>query len=212
MISEIDAAIFDMDGVIVDNHRYHLLAWEKFCDKHNLIFDKKKFTKQYFGKNNNDILTGLFGKELPNELIQKLGEEKEADYRELYRNDIKALEGLIEFMKHLKSSSKKIAIASSAPRSNINFVIEHTKIQSYIDVVVDGNMIKRGKPNPDIFLTAAGKLGTMPEKCVVFEDSFAGIEAAKRAGIKVIAVATTHSKEEHDKTIPIITDFTCLLK
>lgn len=203
--------IFDMDGVIVDNYLYHIDAWGEFCKRHGLNFEVEDFTRKYFGKNNTDILQALFGKSLSSTEIDMLGEEKEAIYRELYQPYIKPLDGLIDFMRELRIQGGKIAIASSAPQSNINFVVEKTCIKEYIDVSVNGNMVRLGKPNPDIFLKAAELLHIQPEKCLVFEDSFSGIQAAINAGMQVVALATTHKKEEHDPTITIISNFKELL-
>lgn len=203
--------IFDMDGVIVDNYLYHIDAWGEFCKRHGLNFEVEDFTRKYFGKNNTDILQALFGKSLSITEIDMLGEEKEAIYRELYQPYIKPLDGLVDFMKELRIQGGKIAIASSAPQSNINFVVEKTCIKEYIDVSVNGNMVRLGKPNPDIFLKAAELLRIQPGKCLVFEDSFSGIQAAINAGMQVVALATTHKKEEHDPTITIISNFKELL-
>jgi len=203
--------IFDMDGVIVDNYLYHIDAWGEFCKRHGLNFEVEDFTRKYFGKNNNDILQALFGKSLSSTEIDMLGEEKEAIYRELYQPYIKPLDGLLDFMRELRIQGGKIAIASSAPQSNINFVVEKTYIKEFIDVSVNGNMVRLGKPSPDIFLKAAELLRIQPEKCLVFEDSFSGIQAAINAGMQVVALATTHKKEEHDPTITIISNFKELL-
>lgn len=203
--------IFDMDGVIVDNYLYHIDAWGEFCKRHGLNFEVEDFTRKYFGKNNTDILQALFGKNLTGTEIDMLGEEKEAIYRELYQPYIKPLDGLLDFMRELRIQGGKIAIASSAPQSNINFVVEKTCIKEYIDVSVNGNMVRLGKPNPDIFLKAAELLRIQPGKCLVFEDSFSGIQAAINAGMQVVALATTHKKEEHDPTITTINNFKELL-
>lgn len=207
----IEGIIFDMDGVIVDNYLFHIDAWGEFCKRHGLNFESEDFTKKYFGKNNADILKALFGRILADAEVHQLGEEKEAIYRELYQPHIKPLDGLVNFMKELKILGKKIAIASSAPQSNIDFVVNNTGIKVYIDVTVNGNMVKLGKPNPDIFLKASELLGIQPANCLVFEDSFSGIQAAINAGMQVVAVATTHKKEEHNPKLTIISDFNAFL-
>lgn len=207
----IEGIIFDMDGVIVDNYLFHIDAWGEFCKRHGLNFESEDFTKKYFGKNNADILKALFGRVLADAEVHQLGEEKEAIYRELYQPHIKPLDGLVNFMKELKILGKKIAIASSAPQSNIDFVVNNTGIKVYIDVTVNGNMVKLGKPNPDIFLKASELLGIQPANCLVFEDSFSGIQAAINAGMQVVAVATTHKKEEHNPKLTIISDFNAFL-
>lgn len=201
-----------MDGVIVDNYLFHLEAWGKFCEKYGLNYSKEDFAARYFGKPNADILQGLFQKEMSKSEIKNLGEEKEAIYRKIYEPSIKPLPGLKLFLTRLKEEDKKIAIASSAPQSNIDFVVKHTGIKQYIDVMVNGDMVTKGKPNPDIFLMASSMLGIKSHKCVVFEDSFSGIQAALNAGMHVVAVATTHNINEHDKNLEIIKDFNSFKK
>ncbi len=210
--SEIKGAIFDMDGVIVDNYRYHLEAWAEFCRDHQIPFHRDSFTHQFFGKNNRDILNSLFGKILSDSDVRVLGEEKESIYRKLYSPHIKPLNGLISLLDFLKEQGIGIAVASSAPQSNIDFTIQNTGIGKYVDVMVNGDMVQRGKPHPDIFIKAAEMLNIYPGKCLVFEDSFAGIEAAKNAGMTVVAVATTHDKSEHLPNNLIICDFTEILQ
>lgn len=210
--SEIKGVIFDMDGVIVDNYKYHLEAWAEFCRDHQVPFHKNSFTHQFFGKNNRDILNSLFGKILSDSDVRVLGEEKESIYRKLYSPHIKPLNGLISLLDFLKKQGIGIAVASSAPQSNIDFTIQNTGIGKYVDVMVNGDMVQRGKPYPDIFIKAAEMLMLSPSKCIVFEDSFSGIQAATNAGMQVIALATTHKREEHNPNLTIIDDFTIFLK
>lgn len=210
-LSEIKGVIFDMDGVIVDNYTFHLDAWEEFCIEHQIAFSRETFTRQFFGKNNNDILNALFGRNLSGNEVRVLGEEKESIYRKLYSPHIKPLNGLIPLLDSLKEKGIRIAIASSAPQSNIDFTIQNTGIGKYVDVIVNGDMVQRGKPHPDIFLKAAEMLNINPSVCLVFEDSFSGIEAAENAGMTVVAVATTHGKSEHRPNNLIISDFTEIL-
>lgn len=204
---EYSAVIFDMDGVIVDNQKYHLLAWEQFCLKHSFQCVINTFSAQYFGKSNHEILNALSGQILTSDIALKLGEEKEEVYRKLYRNEIKPLNGLVELLKKLKSDNKLVAIASSAPISNIDFVLDSLSIRQYFDVIVDVSMVKNSKPDPEIYLKAADLLNVNPSKCLVFEDSHSGIKAALSAGMNVIAIATTHKKEELNPNLLKINDF-----
>jgi beta-phosphoglucomutase family hydrolase len=204
---EYNAVIFDMDGVIVDNHKYHLLAWEQFCLKHSFPCVISTFSAQYFGKSNHEILNALSGQILTSDIALKLGEEKEEVYRKLYRNEIKPLNGLVELLKKLKSDNKLVAIASSAPISKIDFVLDSLSIRLYFDVIVDVSMVKNSKPDPEIYLKAADLLNVNPSKCLVFEDSHSGIKAALSAGMNVIAIATTHKKEELNPNLLKINDF-----
>ena len=107
----------------------------------------------------------------------------------------------------LKSSGIKIALATSAPSVNVKFTLAKTGLRKYFKIIIDAKGVKRGKPYPDIFLKAAKNLKTKPSRCIIFEDTFHGIEAAKRAGMKVIAVATSHSAKEISHADLVIKDF-----
>jgi beta-phosphoglucomutase len=197
------AVIFDMDGVIVDNDVYHFRAWGELCKNYGLIE-----VKSWFGNTNPMILRNLFGNAINDEMIRKLGHEKEIIYREIYQSDIKAVNGLIQFLDNLNESGIAIAMATSAPTINVDFVLEHTAIRKYFHRIVDASMIREGKPSPEIYLKAAEVLQLEVSACLVFEDSFHGIESARRAGMKVVGVATTHSAEKLEGTAKNITDFT----
>lgn len=185
-----------MDGVIVDNHTYHVKAWEVFCQRHSLPFKETSFRAKYFGKNNFDILNGLMERSLTLKEIDVLGEEKEAIYRELYKQDITPVKGLKEFLIKLKSEGVKTAVGTSAPTSNLDFTIDSLDIRHLFDVIVDATGITKGKPDPEIYLKAARLLNVQPKHCIVFEDSISGIMAGQSAGMSVVSLLTTHSKEE----------------
>lgn len=201
------AVIFDMDGVIVDNMPFHREAWKRFFEKYNPGMEFSDFI-QHLGKPNRDLLRMLFGERISDEEVRALGEEKEAVYREIYAPHIVPLPGFIEFLKALKRNSIKTAIATAAPRANLDFLFEKIEVRGYFDVLVDVSEVEKGKPDPAIYLKAAEKLGFPPESCLVFEDSLAGIKAARNAGMKVIAVATTNPPEKLRDTDVIIKDFT----
>jgi beta-phosphoglucomutase family hydrolase len=201
------AAIFDMDGVIVDNMKYHKKAWEMFLKKHVPGMDVEEFSK-HFGKVNKDLLKIVFKREVSKEEESRLGEEKEALYREIYADDISPVEGLVGFLKELNENGVKAAVASAAPKINVDFVFEKTGLRQYFDVSIDANDVTHGKPDPEIYLKAAEKLNCLPEACLVFEDSIPGIQAGRNAGMKVIGVATSHPAEKLIDTELVIMDFT----
>lgn len=209
--SNYSSVIFDMDGVIVNNHKYHLRAWEEFCTKYGYEFDIKTFSERFFGKTNHEILQKLSNIDISKEESEMLGEEKEKIYRDLYIDVIKPLDGLVPFLQEIKSKGVATAVASSAPLSNINFVLDSLNIRDYFDAIVDASMVEHSKPNPAIYLKAASVLNVESSKCLVFEDSHSGIKAATDAGMHVIAVATTHSKEELTYNLRKIYDFRDLL-
>jgi beta-phosphoglucomutase family hydrolase len=205
------AFIFDMDGVVINNHTYHLKAWELFCNKYNFPFNPETFSHNFFGKSNSEIISILNKGEVSSISHDILGEEKEEIYRNLYTTSISPHTGLVDFLNKLKSHQKLIGLASSAPISNIDFVLNSLNLRRYFDTIIDVSMVKQSKPNPEIFLKAAFALGVPPKECIVFEDSHAGIKAAKSAEMDVIILSTTHKKEELNYDSLIIEDFKELL-
>jgi beta-phosphoglucomutase len=202
------AAIFDMDGVIVDNHTYHVRSWAEFCIAKNIPFDENTFRTKYFGKNTRDTFNGLLNFQLTEEEINNLGEEKEKIYREMYKDHITPVNGLIPFLISLKKTGIKTAVATSAPTSNLDFTLDTLGIRHLFDIVVDASGVVNGKPNPEIYLKASKLLNIPPSNCLVFEDSISGIMAGRNAGMNVIALITTHKKEELPSTSLAINDFT----
>lgn len=190
----IKALIFDMDGVVVHNDRYHYEAWYEYALKlgKEVSFDE---VKSWFGNNNAAILRNLTGKDLTASEIEFHANEKEQLYRKVYEKDIKAVDGLKEFLEHALGLGLKIGLATSAPPANVEFILEGTGLENFFDAITDDTQIQHGKPDPEIFLKTAEKLSVNPGNALVFEDSFHGIEAARRAGMKVVGVATTHEKE-----------------
>lgn len=201
------AAIFDMDGVIVDNMDYHAKAWEEFFKRYNPPMEFAEFM-QHFGRTNRDLFGVLFDRELTETEVERYGEEKEALYREVYAPHVKPVPGLIDFLKALKEKGFLTAVATSAPRVNLEFVFDRLPIRPFFDAAVDSSDVTIGKPNPEIFLKAAAKLNCTASQCVVFEDSFAGIQSGKNAGMKVVGLATSHPREKLEQTDLVIDDFT----
>ncbi len=201
-------AIFDMDGVVVDNHKYHFKAWMAFSKKYNFELNEKIYREQYNGKTNADLFHMIFGN-ISQEEMKRYADEKEGMYKELYAPDMKAHKGLIEFLEFLQKKRIKIALGTSAPTENVDFVLDSLKLRKYFEVIVDGPQVERGKPDPQVYLLCALKLGLDPKECVVFEDALLGLEAGERAGCKIVAVATSHEAYElKGKTDLIIHDFT----
>lgn len=207
MFSGICAVIFDLDGVIVDNMKYHRLAWEKFLEKYASWIDIKEFSR-HFGKRNEILLEMVFERRLSLKEVKSYGEEKESLYRELYAEDIETISGLLEFLKVLKKKKKKTAVASAAPPVNVDFVLDKTGIREFFNVVLNAEDVKRGKPDPEIYLKTAQMLACSPRSCLVFEDSIPGLQAAKNAGMKVTALTTTYPPAELRDADFIINDFT----
>ena len=187
--------IFDMDGVIVDNAVWHLEAFAEFGKRHGLVQTKEEYTK-YFGNTNQTIMNSLFNTQLPYNELYALAKEKEIIYRELYKPFIQPVEGLPAFLESASQLAIPIALATSAPLENVDFTLDSTGLRKYFSIISDASMVKNGKPDPEIYLLTAAKLGVQPGDCIVFEDSIAGIQSALGAGMRVIGVATTHKREE----------------
>jgi beta-phosphoglucomutase len=187
--------IFDMDGVVVDNAVWHLKAFAEFGKRHGLVQTKEEYTK-YFGNTNQTIMNSLFKTTLSLDKLNALAEEKEIIYRELYRPFIQPVEGLPSFLKNASDQAIPIALATSAPLENVDFTLDSTGLKKYFSIISDASMIKHGKPDPEIYLLTAAKLGVQPSDCIVFEDSIAGIQSGLSAGMRVIGVATTYKTEE----------------
>ncbi|MCC8089743.1 MAG: HAD family phosphatase [Rikenellaceae bacterium] len=201
------AVIFDMDGVLVDNRDIHIEAFEILCTKHGLPFDREKILRS-FGQLNEQIFEALLGKGvLTPAQVQEYGIEKEEIYREIFAKKIEPANGLIDLLKDLKSRGIKISVGSSGPLRNVQYVLDRCGIAQYFDAISNGDMVSKGKPDPEIFLLAAKLLGMEPEDCLVFEDAFVGIEAARRAGMNVVALATTFPKEVLKDYDMVISDF-----
>ena len=198
------AAVFDMDGVIIDSNPFHKVALRQFCEKYGYHLTDEELRSRIYGRTNKEWITNLFGRSLSKSDLDRYAEEKESLFRELYKNDIAAVAGLEDFLKKLRSNGFPIAIGTSAPRSNVDFVLQATGLGAYFDVILDESHVQHGKPNPEIYLNVAKALGYSPTQCLVFEDSLSGVEAAQQAGAKVVGITTTHSEEELNHT-----DFCC---
>jgi len=206
------ACLFDMDGVLVDNTDFHLDAWLKFAQQHGRPLTKEQYVENINGRVSADAMAYTFQRPIPPGELAALTEEKESIYRELYRPHLQPAPGLLDFLGALRAHNVKVAVGTSAPESNVRFTLDGLPLRPYFDAVVDASMVHHGKPDPEIYLTAAQHVGVEPARCVVFEDAFAGIEAGLRGGMVVVALATTHTHDELAGTgaALIVNDFTGL--
>lgn len=204
-LSEFRAVIFDMDGVIVDNHQAHFKAWMAFSHKYQFLLNEEIYLKKFNGKTNKDLFEMIFGP-LDQNRFEELVNEKEGMYQEIFSHELVEHKGLTPFLENLRDRNIKVALGTSAPTMNVDFILDRLNLRHYFDVIVDGLMVKRGKPDPEIYLTCKTLLGV--DKAIVFEDALLGIQAAKEAGCEVVGVATTHKREElKGKVDLIVSDF-----
>ena len=202
------AVIFDMDGVLVDNNPVHIEAWNIFADKLGFELTPEKIRNDLYGRTNADAFRRLYRNDLTEEEYRQLSQDKEALYRDIYKPNIKPVTGLISFLESMEKNGVPMAIATSAIPENVEFVTSELNIPQYFNVVVNETHVTKGKPDPQVYLLTAEKLGFDPSNCVVIEDSLSGVQSGLAAGCKVIGLTTTHTREELSNTHLIIDDFT----
>ena len=186
--------LFDWDGVIIDSSAQHERSWELLASEEGLTLPEGHF-KAGFGKKNEVIIPSLGWTQDPAE-IRRLADRKEELYRELVAAEgVLVLPGARELLAALKEAGIPRAVGSSTPRGNLDALFAVTGLDLLFDAVVCGSDVSHGKPDPEVFLKGASRLALCPERCVVVEDAFAGIEAARRGGMKVVGVATTNPLE-----------------
>jgi beta-phosphoglucomutase len=205
----IKAALFDMDGVLIDNARFHRQNWYAFAEQHGRSLTHAEYDQYINGRVAASALPYVLDRPLSPDEVATLGAALDANYRALYRPHLAPTPGLGTFLNWLRQQGIRCGVGSSAPPENIDMVLDGLGIRPYFDTLVNATMISRGKPDPEIYLTAADRLGTLPTECVVFEDAFSGIEAGLRAGMRVVALATTHTPAElaHTGADLIISNF-----
>jgi beta-phosphoglucomutase family hydrolase len=188
--------IFDWDGVVIDSSAQHVRSWELLSEEIGKPLPDGHF-KKGFGKKNQEIIPNLLRWSDDPIEIERLGDRKEELYRELVRDQgVRVLPGARELLSALREAGIPRSVGSSTPLSNLNALFAATGLGELFDAIVCGDDVKNGKPAPDVFLLAAQKLGLAPAGCLVIEDAHVGIAAAHAAGMKVLAVATTHPLEE----------------
>ncbi len=189
--NHLEAALWDMDGVIADTAEYHYLAWRDVFAKKGVDFTMEEFMS-YFGQRHDTIIIDTLGSTVPPAELIAINTEKQANYRHRVAGHIQPLPGAITLIRSLQEHGIKQAIASSAPQENILIIIQGLCIEDCFQAIVQGTEVPEGKPSPQIYLLAADKLEVRPANCVVFEDAMAGVDGAKRAGMKCVAVTNSH--------------------
>lgn len=182
--------IFDMDGVLIDSARPHLESWLRLGKENDQPITDEA-VRRTFGRQNRDIIPTLFGS-VGDQRMQELADRKEAIYRDLVRENPPVVDGAIDLVRELFAAGVHLAVGSSAPRLNIELVLDAMGVADCMTAVVSGDDVTRGKPDPQVFSMAADQLGLPPARCVVVEDAPVGIEAARAAGTRCVAVLMHH--------------------
>lgn len=190
------AILFDMDGTLVDNMHFHHIAWMQFIEEKKLNIDAETFERDYHKGTLIEVMARFFPHLKTEAALRKVGNEKEALFREIYRPNIKPINGLLQFLDRLKEKNIPIGLATMGDQNNINMTLTELGILDYFHSTTGGHEIEKGKPQPDIFLKAAHKIGIAPKDCLAFEDTQSGINSARAAGMKVVGVATQFSKTQ----------------
>ena len=202
-IKSTKAVIWDMDGIIADTAPYHLKAWQYVFQKRGVNFTETDFRRN-FGQRNDTIARKVLGEELAMSEVDAITGEKEENFRQGIRQNIKPLPGAVNLIKSLREHGFSLALASSAPTENIQLILRGLDISDCFQAIVWGREVREGKPSPQGFLLAAKKLGVAPKNCVVIEDAVVGVAAAKRAGMRCMAVTNTHPKENLEEADLIV--------
>jgi HAD superfamily hydrolase (TIGR01509 family) len=194
---------------MVDNTEYHQSAWTELCTRYGKSITDEFYEEHIHAHTNDSIVRTLFG-DVDNKQIGDISKEKETIYRQSYRPVIKEIAGLTNLLKTLKTRGIPCGAASNSPKGNVDMVLDELDLRQYFDVVINNDQVSRGKPDPEILLTAAARLKLEPEKCVVFEDSISGFKAARRAEMPFVSIITRADDQslEFIASGPIHSDFT----
>ncbi len=201
------AVLFDMDGVVVDNLPFHVDAWLLFCERHGIPLTREIFYRELNGMNSKDTFEWFYKRDMTREEVVVLEEEKEILYRGFYQAHMKPANGLLVFLKALRHHGIKTALATSAGPGNIDFIVDGLGIRDQFDAIIGGAEVRKGKPDPEIYLKAAELVGVAPADCWVIEDSLQGIAAGLNAGMRVVGITTSHTAAELSHTQLIAADF-----
>ena len=195
-----------MDGTLVDSGEYHYEAWRETMSGLGRPLSREEFAVT-FGQRNDAILRRSIGPQITDDEIRDIGDAKEERYRALVRaRGIAALPGVREWLTRLRDAGWRQAIASSGPRLNALTIIDALGLAGIFDAVIAAEDVVHGKPDPEVFLTAAARLGVDPPRCVVVEDAPTGIEAGRRGGMRTLGVLTTHPHLDADRVVATLAE------
>jgi HAD superfamily hydrolase (TIGR01509 family) len=189
-------AVFDMDGVLVNNSRFHREAWRRLAREEGFALTDPEFWRQAIGRPVDEAIPRILGRLVPPEEADRLARRKTALYHELADGHAEPVPGVVEFVRALAVAGVPRALATSAVADSAARILEGLGLAGAFTVQVTTGHVRRGKPDPEVYLTAAARLGVPPAACVVFEDAVVGVEAARRAGMAVVGLTTAHADAE----------------
>ncbi|MBP3944259.1 HAD family phosphatase [Sphingobacteriaceae bacterium WQ 2009] len=201
------AVLFDMDGVICHTNPYHVKAFEAFFKNHHISYAEKDFDQHIHGKHNSYIMSHFFQRPIVREELETLEFEKEALFRQIYKDQVESLPNFLPFLADLKAHGFKTAVATSAPYANLALILSQLHIAPQMESILASEDVKLHKPHPEVYLKSAENIGVPATQCLVFEDSFSGVTAGLNAGMRVVGVLTTHRKKDLPGCVAYINDF-----
>ena len=216
MTQETRAVLWDMDGTLLDSAEYHWLSWREVLADEGFELTRERFAES-FGRRNDATLRSYFGEGFPLSEVERIGAIKEALYRDMVRrHGVEFLPGVRRWLARLKADGWRQAVASSASLLNVETILDVLKITDLFDATVSAEDVQTGKPDPEVFLAAAARVSAPPARCVVIEDAPAGIEAARRAGMRTIGVLSSHTSLTADLVVRTLEElpadtFDCLI-
>jgi beta-phosphoglucomutase len=190
------AVIFDMDGVLLDSGAHHREAWRALLNELGVSPAPPEFWRLTIGRPSVEAVPLLLGRSTTWSEAQRLAARKHDHYRRLARGGPPPVRGVLAFVDALAARSVPCAVATSASRYDADRLLGRTGLRDRFDIVVTAEDVRRGKPDPEVYLRAAGGLGISPGECLVFEDAVVGVQAARSAGMRVIGVSTAHTETE----------------
>jgi len=193
---KVEAFIFDMDGTMIDSMPWHARSWVEFAQNHGVKLDVSEILARTTGRTGTESMRELFERELSDAECQALVHEKEEIYRAMFHDNFTEVAGFTAFAKAAEARGLKVAVGTAGDKHNIEFAMSRLKMDPLPLAIVGGDEGFTGKPTPAIFLEAARRIGVAPERCIVFEDAPFGIEAARRGGMRAVAVCSTHTAAE----------------
>lgn len=188
------AYIFDMDGTLIDNCAWHVLAWREFAHRHGRDLSERQIL-DWMGATSSYYMNRIFEREVPADECAELTREKEELYRAMYAPHLALADGLKEILDDARRRGIQLAIATGGSLDNVDFILDGLNLRPMFDVIVDASQYERGKPAPDCYLKAAARMGLYPAECLVFEDAVAGVRSGKAAGMRVAAVTATIARD-----------------
>ncbi len=206
------ALLFDLDGTLIDSMPHHHDAWVEWYARRGMPMNAGQFFAATAGRSNAEILLDLFPQHSVEEHVV-MADDKEAIYREFAHRSLALIAGAQAFVERARAAGCKLAVCTASTLPNMALAFERFGLDSWVDTITSPADGLRGKPHPDIFLEAARRLGVEAKDCIVFEDAPLGVEGARRAGMKAVALTTTLPADafaEYDNLIAIAPDFTSL--